>query len=143
MLTKTDEILGDSYLPPQSANEDDLCRLAFVDAHEQAVVEIRRVLERVASIRGTVPYSEVVSQVTAMHLEPDSRLFADMLDEVSRQTDGEGLGMLSAVVIHKRDDYLPGGGFFKLGRELGRDPSDRVAFHIAELHRVHDSFAAR
>jgi hypothetical protein len=63
--------------------------------------------------------------VNAMHLEPDSRLFADMLDEISRQTDREGLGMLSAVVIHKGDDYLPGDGFFKRGRELGRDPSDR------------------
>ena len=51
--------------------------------------------------------------------------------------------MLSAVVIHKGDDYLPGDGFFKLGRELGRDPSDRVSFHIVELQRVHDSFAAR
>lgn len=114
-----------------------------MDASEQAVQEIRRILERVAAERGTVPYSEVVSQVNAMHLEPDSRLFASMLDEISRHTDGEGLGMLSAVVIHKGDDYLPGDGFFKLGRELGRDPSDRVSFHIVELQRVHDSFAAR
>jgi len=76
-----------------------------------------------------------------MHLEPDSRLFADMLDEISRQTDEEDLGMLSAVVIHKGDDYLPGDGFFKLGRELGRDTSDRVAFHSNELQQVHDSFA--
>ncbi len=53
----------------------------------------------------------------------------------------KGVGMLSAVVIHKGDDYLPGSGFFKLGRELGRDPSDEVAFHTAELQRVHDSFA--
>lgn len=113
-----------------------------METREEAVQEIRRILERVAAKRGTVPYSEVVSQVNAMHLEPDSRLFAEMLDEISRQTDGEGLGMLSAVVIHKGDDYLPGDGFFKLGRELDRDPSDRVAFHSVELQRVHDSFAA-
>jgi hypothetical protein len=49
--------------------------------------------------------------------------------------------MLSAVVIHKGDDYLSGPGFFKLGRELGRDTSDKLAFHSAELRRVHDSFA--
>jgi hypothetical protein len=113
-----------------------------VDAREHAAQEIRRILEGVAAKRGTIPYSEVVSQVHAMPLEPDSGLFADMLDEISRQTDGEGLGMLSAVVIHKGDDYLPGEGFFKLGRELGRDPSDKVAFHSVELQRVHDSFAA-
>jgi hypothetical protein len=114
-----------------------------MEAHKEAVQEIRLILERIAAKRGTIPYSEVVSQVNAMHLEPNSRLFADMLDEISRQTDGEGHSMLSAVVIHKGDDYLPGDGFFKLGRELGRDPSDRVALHSVELQRVHDSFAAR
>lgn len=110
-------------------------------AHEEAAREVREILERVASNRRAVAYSEVVSQVEAMHLEPDSKLFAEMLDEISRHSDEEGLGMLSAVVIHKGDDYLPGSGFFKLGRELGRDPSDKVAFHTAELHRVHNSFA--
>jgi hypothetical protein len=114
-----------------------------METYEEAVREIRRILEGVAAKRGTIPYSEVVSQVNAMHLEPDSKLFADMLDDISRQANGEGLGMLSAVVIHKGDDYLPGGGFFKLGRELSRDPSDKVAFHSVELQRVHNSFAAR
>jgi hypothetical protein len=55
---------------------------------------------------------------------------------------GKGWGMLSAVVIHKGDDYLSRGpGFFKLGRELGRDTSDKLAFHSAELRKVHDTFA--
>jgi hypothetical protein len=112
-----------------------------VGDQEQAIKEIREVLEQVALNRGTVAYSEVVSQLNAMRLEPDSKLFAAMLDEISRQTDEEGLGMLSAVVVHKGDDYLPGRGFFKLGRELGRDSSDKVAFHSAELQQVHDSFA--
>jgi hypothetical protein len=74
--------------------------------YEEAVQEIRRVLEKTASNRGTVAYSEVVAQVSAMHLEPDSKLFAEMLDQISRQADGEGLGMLSAVVIHKGDPDL-------------------------------------
>ncbi len=49
--------------------------------------------------------------------------------------------MLSAVVIHKGDDYLPGPGFFTLGRELGRDTSDKLSFHSKELNRVHNAFA--
>ena len=44
--------------------------------------------------------------------------------------------MLSAVVIHKGDDYLPGPGFFALGRELSRETSDKLSFHSAELTRV-------
>lgn len=108
--------------------------------HEEAVQEIRGILKRVASLRQTIPYSEVVSQVRAVHLERDSPLFAQMLDEISRQSNAEGRGMLSAVVVHKGDDRRPGDGFFKLGSELGRDTSDRIAFYAAELQRVHDSF---
>lgn len=112
-----------------------------MDEREQAVGEIRAILERVASARRTIAYSEVVTQVDSMHLEPDSKLLAQMLDSISRHSDEEGRGMLSAIVIHKGDDYLPGPGFFKLGRQLGRDTSDKLAFHIAELRRVHDAFA--
>jgi molybdopterin synthase catalytic subunit len=109
--------------------------------HEEAVGEIRAILEKVASDRGTVAYSEVVSQVKALHLERDSPLFAQMLDEISRQSNSEGRGMLSAVVVHKGDDRRPGDGFFKLSRELGRDTSDPIVFHAVELQRVHDSYA--
>ena len=49
--------------------------------------------------------------------------------------------MLSAVVIHKGNDYLPGPGFFTLGRELGRNTSDKPAFHSKELKEVHNAFA--
>jgi hypothetical protein len=112
-----------------------------MDEREQAIEETRAILEGVASRRRTIAYSEVVSKVRAMHLESDSKLFARMLDDISRHSDEEGRGMLSAVVIHKGDDYLPGPGFFKLGRELGHDTSDRLAFHSAELRKVHDAFA--
>ncbi len=112
-----------------------------MDAREQAVEEIRWILEEVASARSAIAYSEVASQVQAIHLEPDSKLFAQMLDEISRRSNEEGRGMLSAVVIHKGDDYLPGPGFFTLGRELGRDTSDKPAFHSEELKKVHNVFA--
>jgi len=112
-----------------------------MDEREQATKEIRAILEEVASRRHTIAYSEVVPKVRAMHLEPDSKLFAQMLDDISRYSNGKDRGMLSAVVIHKGDDYLPGPGFFKLGRELSRDTSDKLAFHSTELRRVHDTFA--
>jgi hypothetical protein len=112
-----------------------------MEEHEEAVREIRKILEKVAADQGTVAYSEVVSRVKPLHLERDSPLFAQMLDEISRQSDSEGRGMLSAVVVHKGDDRRPGDGFFKLGRELGRGTSDRIVFHAEELQRVHDSYA--
>ena len=51
----------------------------------------------------------------------------------------QGHGMLSAIVVHATDDYLPGPGFFKLADTLGLAASDKIAFHAAELHRVHDA----
>jgi hypothetical protein len=108
---------------------------------EVALREIRTILEKVAAEGDALAYSEVVPQVKAMHLERDSPLLARLLDEISRQTDAEGKGMLSAVVIHKGDDYLPGKGFFKLGKELGRDISVREVFYAMELKRVHAAFA--
>lgn len=80
-----------------------------MEEHEEAVLEIRKILEKVAADRGTIAYSEVVSQVKALHLERDSPLLAQMLDEISRQSDSEGRGMLSAVVVQKGDDRRPGG----------------------------------
>jgi len=112
-----------------------------MDALVQAAKEIRQILEEVASARGAIAYSEVASRVQAIHLEPDSKLFAQMLDEISRRSNEEGRGMLSAVVIHKGNDYLPGPGFFTLGRELGRNTSDKPAFHSKELKEVHNAFA--
>jgi hypothetical protein len=31
--------------------------------------------------------------------------------------------------------------YSEVGRELGRDTSDKLAFHSTELRRVHDAFA--
>jgi hypothetical protein len=111
-----------------------------VDAYEEARREIEAVLEHTARSQETITYSELVGKVQAIPLEPDSKILAKILDEISTDQDAAGRGMLSAVVIHKTDDYLPGPGFFSLAETLGRDASDEVAFHAAELERVHRSF---
>ena len=109
--------------------------------YEDARQETRAVMERVAAARDTITYSKLVAEIHALRIEPDSKLLAGLLDEVSTATDDSHGVMLSAVVVHATDDYLPGRGFFALGKELGRDVSDDVAFHAAELGRVHEAFA--
>lgn len=109
--------------------------------YEDARSEARAVLARIAKARSTIPYSDLVKEIDSLHLEPDSKVLAQMLDEISSEADSAGRGMLSAVVVHKTDDYLPGTGFFALAKHLGRDPSDRVACHAQELARVHEAFA--
>jgi hypothetical protein len=111
-----------------------------MDRQGRATAEARAVLERVARRRSAITYSELVDKIHAIHLEPDSKLLAQILDEISTKSHGERDCMLSAVVIHKDSDDLPGPGFFSLAEALGRNPSDKVAFHAAEIHRVHKSF---
>jgi hypothetical protein len=110
--------------------------MRLAQAHDQIVA----ILRRVAGARGTTTYSDLAPQVSAIPgLRYDGDLLPALLDEVSRAEAGAERGMLSAVVVHKNDDDLPGEGFFKLARELGRDTSDQLAFYVAELNLVYES----
>ena len=116
-----------------------------MSSHEQASVEIRRVLQSVARKEGTIFYSQLVPQVESVHLEPNSDLLAELLDEISRESNATKGVMLSAVVIRKGEEPLPGPGFFKLAGELGRsvgpDLHDRLSLHAHELKAVHEAYA--
>ena len=107
--------------------------------YEDARAEARNVLREVARRRETITYGELVARIHALQLDPHGGVLAQILDELSTEEHSQGHGMLSAVVVHATDDYLPGSGFFELADKLGLAASDKVAFHAAELHRVHDA----
>jgi hypothetical protein len=108
--------------------------------YENAKAEAEALLRATAQARGTVTYSALVREIKALPLEPDSKVLAQILDQISIENDAAGRGMLSAVVIHKTEDYLPGPGFFSLASRLGRNASDKVASQAHELERVHNAF---
>jgi hypothetical protein len=99
--------------------------------------EMRQALTERARTRGMIPYSELVSRVTAIMLEPDSFALAAMLGEISSEEDEAGRGMLTVIVVHKDGDMQPGPGFFELAKKLGRDTSDILRCWVDELHVVH------
>lgn len=107
--------------------------------YEDARAEAHDVLREIARRRETITYGELVARIHALQLEPHGGVLAQILDEISTEEHHKGHGMLSAVVVHAADDYLPGSGFFKLADKLGLTASDEVAFHATELHRVHDA----
>lgn len=45
--------------------------------------------------------------------------------------------MLSVIVVHKDRDMEPGNGFYECAEALGLDISDRLAFWVRQLHKVH------
>lgn len=105
--------------------------------------EIRDVLAARARVRGMIPYSELVSKLTTVHLEPDSFALAALLGEVSTEEDAAGRGMLSVIVVHKHGDMQPGSGFFKLASQLGRDTTDIIRCWVDELHAVHHYWSTK
>jgi hypothetical protein len=112
-----------------------------MDQRDEAVAEAQAILERVARTKSAITYSDLVRMIKAMSLEPDSQLLGGILDDISRSSDTKRGCMLSAVVIHKDSDDLPGSGFFALATSLGREVPDALAFHSSEIARVHQSFA--
>lgn len=103
--------------------------------------QAKAILVDVATRRGRITYSELVGQISALKLEShDARLF-HLLGEISSDEDKGGRGMLTAIVVHKYGDMLPGPGFFELAKSLGKNTKDPLACWISEFNKVHDYWA--
>jgi hypothetical protein len=98
---------------------------------------MRQILIERARLRGMIPYSNLATQITTIHIEPESYALAAMLGEISQAENAAGRGMLSVIVVHKSGDMQPGPGFFELAKELGRDTSDILKCWVDELKKVH------
>lgn len=114
-----------------------------IDLWNAAKGEMRGILTERAKVRGMIPYSELVSKLTKVRLEPESYALAAMLGEISSEEDAEGRGMLTVIVVHKYGDMQPGPGFFELARALGRDISDIEKCWLEELRKVHGFWSNR
>ena len=101
--------------------------------------EMREVLIDVARRKGKISYTELTGKVHTIHFSPEAAALAHMLDDISREEDAAGRGMLSVIVVHKDGDMMPGSGFFKLAKKLGRDISDKEKCWIEEFNRVYDN----
>ncbi len=92
---------------------------------------IRDRLIEVAQRRETISYSD---------LRPEApQTLAAPLDEIDVYEHRERRPLLSALVVHKDGDGMPGQGFFTIAWKLGQYSSgDPVQFWKQELERVWD-----
>jgi hypothetical protein len=103
---------------------------------------IRSVLTAVATADGTISYEDLLDAIGRQDPGLRDRAETDLapvLRAVSVAEDEAGRGLLTAVVV-RPGSGLPGGGFFALAAERGRDVTDRqVAWHheLARVHRAH------
>ena len=99
--------------------------------------EARKAMIEWAKVRGMITYSDLVKQITSVHLEAHDSRLDHLLGEISSEEDAADRGMLTVVVVHKVGDMQPGPGFFELAQSLGRDTSNLLECWVEELRRVH------
>ena len=106
---------------------------------------VREILAGVAAQGTTITYGGLIDSVAGRDPELARQAEADLapvLRAVSRAEDDAGRGLLTAVVV-RESSGLPGGGFFQLAEDRGRDVSDREAAWSTELERVHAAHSPR
>lgn len=96
-----------------------------------------------AQMRGMITYGELAQKITVIKFDFEDPSHRDtigwLLGELSRDEVAQGRGLITALVVHKRDDMEPGRGFFELANELGYDTSDYTvcwANCVKEVHKV-------
>ena len=111
--------------------------------HAAAKAEARQIMVAFAKRQRTISYSELAATIKSCRLTPNSSWLFQLLDEISKEEHRAGRGMLSAVVVHKSGDQIPGAGFFDLAESLGLHINDRKEFWIQELNRVYKAWPPR
>ncbi|WP_294898939.1 hypothetical protein, partial [Sulfurospirillum sp. UBA4051] len=89
-------------------------------------------------LRNVITYSELAGEISSASFEAhDPRLFR-LLEEISREENALGHGILSVIVVHKDGDGKSGKGFFELAKDLDRDTTDLLKCWISELNKVYE-----
>lgn len=106
-------------------------------AKEEAAAALRRCARK----KMPISYSELTAQISAIHFEPHGVPFSHFLGEISTEEHGAGRGMLTAIVIHKEGDRMPGGGFYDCAERLGLDVSDKIKLWAEQVRAVEETWA--
>ncbi len=106
-----DIISGDTYGYP-------------VNTWEQAKKEAIRGIVDEARKGSPVYYSDLTKHIHSIGFGPHDSSFHHLLGQISVEEDAAGRGMLSVLVV-RREDGMPGQGFFDLAKRLGRDVTNR------------------
>jgi len=114
-----------------------MTKYGFDDAAwASAKAEAKQLLAAYAKRRQMISYSDFVSRIKSITIEPHDPRLRFLLGEISSEESQAGRGMLTALVVHKTGDMQPGPGFFDLAKQLGHDTSDIVKFWIDEVKHI-------
>jgi len=105
---------------------------SWTAAKEEAITILRRCARR----KMAVHYSQLAHQIKAIQFEPHGAHFAHLLSEISAAEFEAGRGMLTAIVIHKDHDRMPGPSFYECAERLGLDISDKLKLWTEQVMKV-------
>ena len=100
-------------------------------------------LAEIASQKALIAYTELsrwIEDETGNAISAQSQKMNDLLDEVSRRENEAGRGMLSAVVVRKKQQ-TPSNGFYKSVKDVGTSDEEKEAFWQEEVNKVYDLHA--
>lgn len=116
-------------------------------AAESEEGKVRRVvtakLAEIASQKELIAYTDLsgwIKEETGNAISAQSQQMNDLLDEISRREDEAGRGMLSAVVVRKKQQ-TPSNGFYKSVKDIGATDAEKEAFWQKEVNKVYDFHA--
>jgi len=115
-----------------------------------ARAEVTRRLRAVARRQSKITYSELCDSLRAdgiIDLAPHGSPLAWMLGQINVLEAQQGRPLISSIVVHKTDDWLPGVGFWNIaqlmGLNIGNTEAEKVAFWAREFGRCHDYWRNR
>ena len=103
-------------------------------------------LKELASKEDLITYGDLLHEMGINEQESweegQHKKLRDILGEISSEEHKKGNPLLSALVIHKEGDQLPGKGFFVgLFEEIGRkpilDPEERLRVWLLEIKKLY------
>jgi hypothetical protein len=119
-----------------------MAKHGFSDAAwEAAKAEGKATLAECARAKKMISYTDFMHHIRSISFETprDTRL-PQLLAEISTEEAKAGRGMMTALVVRKNSDQMPGGGFFELAERLGYDVSDPEKFWLEEVNKVFASW---
>lgn len=107
----------------------------------RATTELQTLLEAVAHQQRLVTYTDVVSEISAISMEPRSTELARLMCERTAADAQEDRPLLSSIVIGRRTNR-PGRGFFDFARKFFQF-EDEETFWLTEVSAVHEAYRRR
>lgn len=112
---------------------------ADIQRRKRARNQAEKAMVAAAGAGKPITYTDLIHEISAMVLRPSAPALTKLLCDISRTTHAQGRGLLSAVVINKRD-HRPGPGFFKLAGQLGMAFDDEATFWHEQVEKVYAAY---